>query len=57
MTGIPHNEQPSQSDLEHARPEPLASPAVGTASTDLIDPRAVREPFPRLRPGRPRRST
>lgn len=38
------NGQPSQRDLERARLEPLTSRAIGTASTDLIEPCAVREP-------------
>lgn len=38
------DDQPSQRDLERALREPLTSPAIGTASTDLIEPCAVREP-------------
>jgi NTE family protein len=37
---------PSERDLQRARREPLSSPAVGTASTDLVEPCAVTEPRP-----------
>src|SRR6266540_74904 len=41
---------PAERELERARREPLSSPAVGTASTDLVEPCAVREPLPAIPP-------
>ncbi|MEK6274347.1 MAG: patatin-like phospholipase family protein [Actinomycetota bacterium] len=38
--------------LERARSDPLSSPALGTASSDLIEPCAVREPEPAVPPPR-----
>jgi NTE family protein len=47
------SEQPSVEKLERARRDPLASPALGTASSDLIEPCAVREPLPAVPPPAP----
>jgi NTE family protein len=43
-SGVPERE------LERAHKEPLSSPALGTASTDLIEPCTVRDPLPALPP-------
>jgi NTE family protein len=40
------SEQPSSDKLERARRDPLASPALGTASSDLIEPCDVHDPLP-----------
>jgi NTE family protein len=37
-------------DLEQARREPLSSPALGTSTTDLVEPCAQREPRPAVPP-------
>jgi NTE family protein len=44
------NSEASQAELNRARREPLTSPALGTASSDLIEPCNTREPLPALPP-------
>jgi NTE family protein len=46
-------EQPPAEKLEQARRDPLASPALGTASSDLIEPCGTREPLPAIPPAAP----
>ena len=46
---LPSEEQASK-ELERARKQPLTSPALGTATTDLVEPCAVDEPKPAAPP-------
>ena len=40
----------AQEALERARREPLASPAIGTATTDLVEPCSILDPQPAVPP-------
>jgi NTE family protein len=53
--GVPTERAPAKK-LERARRDPLASPALGTASSDLIEPCAVRDPLPAVPPPAPKGS-
>jgi len=53
MSEASAGEKPPVDKLERARHDPLASPALGTASSDLIEPCAVRDPLPEVPPPAP----